>query len=121
MSNRKVLVMSVGGSPEPLIHSIDNIKPKLVYFIHSEKTLSVVDEINKNTKHKYDYLTKQVDNHESIEDAFEKSKEGSVLKLSNFFLFFYYFFLWIILILWTVASIFKSTMHFLFPNLFKPL
>lgn len=75
MSNRKVLVMSVGGSPEPLIHSIDNIKPKLVYFIHSEKTLSVVDEINKNTKHKYDYLTKQVDNHESIEDAFEKSKE----------------------------------------------
>lgn len=47
MSNRKVLVMSVGGSPEPLIHSIDNIKPKLVYFIHSEKTLSVVDEINK--------------------------------------------------------------------------
>ena len=67
--------MSVGGSPEPLIHSIDNIKPILVYFIHSEKTLSVVDEINKNTKHKYDYLTKQVDNHESIEDAFEKSKE----------------------------------------------
>ncbi len=50
MSNRKVLVMSVGGSPEPLIHSIDNIKPKLVYFIHSEKTLSVVDEINKKYK-----------------------------------------------------------------------
>lgn len=75
MNNGKVLVMSVGGSPEPLIHSIDNIKPILVYFIHSEKTLSVVDEINKNTKHKYDYLTKQVDNHESIEDAFEKSKE----------------------------------------------
>lgn len=75
MSNRKVLVMSVGGSPEPLIHSIDNIKPKLVYFIHSEKTLSVVDEINKNTKHKYDYLTKQVDNHESIEDAFENQKK----------------------------------------------
>lgn len=75
MNNKKVLVMSVGGSPEPLIYSIDNIKPKLVYFIHSDKTASVVDEINKNTKHKFDYLSKQVDNHESIEDAFEKSKE----------------------------------------------
>ena len=42
-------------------------------------------------------------------------------KTLKFFSFFYYFFLWIILILWTVASIFKSTMHFLFPNLFKPL
>ena len=85
MSNRKVLVMSVGGSPEPLIHSIDNIKPKLVYFIHSEKTLSVVDEINKNTKHKYDYLTKQVDNHESIEDAFEKSNDKSSSSLETDF------------------------------------
>lgn len=75
MSNRKVLVMSVGGSPEPLIHSIDNIKPKLVYFIHSEKTLSVVDEINKNTKHKYDYLTKQVDNHEVLKMHLKNQKK----------------------------------------------
>ena len=51
----------------------------------------------------------------------KKLKIRECPKTLKFFSFFYYFFLWIILILWTVASIFKSTMHFLFPNLFKPL
>ena len=74
LNNKKVLVMSVGGSPEPLIYSIDKIKPDLVYFIHSQKTLAIVEEINNTTKHNYEYLTKQVENHESIEEAYEKSK-----------------------------------------------
>ena len=39
MSNKKVLVMTVGGSPEPLIYSINEIKPDLVYFIHTKESL----------------------------------------------------------------------------------
>ena len=44
MVNKKILVISVGGSHEPIIKSIDNINPDAVYFLCSQKSS---DEIKK--------------------------------------------------------------------------
>ena len=34
--------MTVGGSPQPLIYSINNIKPDLVYFIYTKETFDCI-------------------------------------------------------------------------------
>ena len=39
MSKEKILILSVGGSEEPLIFSINTFKPDKVVFLHSTATL----------------------------------------------------------------------------------
>lgn len=74
MSNKKVLVMTVGGSPKPLIYSINEIKPDLVYFIHTKESFKSIDLIIHETKG-YKYVRKELKFHESLDEAYKVSKE----------------------------------------------
>ena len=88
---------------------------------NKDKLISSSKKLLKQAEDKPKKILKKI---ETLEEKLKESEKDIIRecpKTLKFFSFFYYFFLWIILILWTVASIFKSTMHFLFPNLFKPL
>ncbi|WP_298534912.1 hypothetical protein [uncultured Methanobrevibacter sp.] len=46
MSNKeKILILSVGGSPEPLIYSINDYQPDRIVFVHTPETLHYCGEI----------------------------------------------------------------------------
>ena len=72
----KALILSCGGSPEPLIFCIENFNPDFTYFLCSNdsigiaKDISIVCGLNENQ-----FNFKIVQNHESLEDAFAKSRE----------------------------------------------
>lgn len=72
----RALILSCGGSPEPLIFCIENIKPDLTYFLCSSDSVDiakgVINECNLNDNQ---YGIKVVKNHESLEDSFAKSRE----------------------------------------------
>lgn len=73
---QKALVLSVGGSEEPLIYSIEKFKPDFIYFLHSKDTRKSVDIILNNFD--YDssqYRLKELKNPESLEESFSKSRE----------------------------------------------
>lgn len=73
---QKALVLSVGGSEEPLIYSIERFKPDFIYFLHSKDTRKSVDIILNNFD--YDssqYRLKELKNPESLEESFSKSRE----------------------------------------------
>ena len=70
------LILSCGGSSEPLEYCIENMKPDLVYFLCSKDSLDIADAIEK----KYNSIANQfnvkvVENYESLEDSFAKSRE----------------------------------------------
>ncbi|MCI7291887.1 MAG: TIGR02710 family CRISPR-associated CARF protein [Methanobrevibacter woesei] len=73
---QKALVLSVGGSSEPLIYSIKTYKPDFIYFLHSKDTREHVDITLKEFD--YDssqYLLKELNNPQSLEESFSKSRE----------------------------------------------
>lgn len=73
---QKALVLSVGGSSEPLIYSIKTYKPDFIYFLHSKDTREHVDITLKEFD--YDssqYLLKELKNPQSLEESFSKSRE----------------------------------------------
>ena len=72
----KALILCCGGSPEPLEFCIENFQTDFYYFLHSNKSVDIANELVK----KYDiqpdkYSFKLVENHESLEDSFAKSRE----------------------------------------------
>lgn len=70
------LILSCGGSPEPLIYSINNIEPDFVYFLCSKESESEVEKIISDVNYPYDkFSIKIVENHESMDDSFAKSRE----------------------------------------------
>ena len=68
----KALILSCGGSSEPLQFCIDDFKPDFIYFLCSEGSQIIVDDINKNN---IEFKIKILKNHESLEDAFAFSCE----------------------------------------------
>lgn len=73
---KKALVLSVGGSEEPLIYSIKKFKPDFIYFLHSKDTKKSVDKIL--DEFDYDssqYSLKELNNEQSLEESFSKSRE----------------------------------------------
>lgn len=83
--SKNALVLSVGGTPDPLIWCINNLKPDFVYFIHSEKTLKDADTVLKEAEFSGEYKFKLVNNHEDLQESFAKSREVIVeLKRKNF-------------------------------------
>lgn len=75
MSDKKILVLSVGGSPEPLIISINTFKPDAVYFIHSKETLGTIKNVVSEVPFEFSYKTKLIENPESLQESFDKSRE----------------------------------------------
>lgn len=68
------LILTIGKATEPSIKRIKQLKPDLIYFIHSvkskENTLLIIEETGIDN-----YKFKLLDDHESVEDSFLKSLE----------------------------------------------
>lgn len=72
----KSLILSCGGSPEPLIFCINNYEPDFTYFLCSNNSVDVVQDIaNRCNLSEDQFKFKVVENHESLEDSFAKSRE----------------------------------------------
>lgn len=70
------LILSCGGSPEPLIFSIKNIKPDFVYFLCSDDSKKEVEDILIDANFsKENHDIKVVKDHESLDESFAKSRE----------------------------------------------
>lgn len=69
------LILSCGGSPEPLIYSIKNINPDFVYFLCSNDSKEEVTNIIKESEFSKEYDVKIVNDHESLDESFAKSRE----------------------------------------------
>ena len=75
------LILSCGGSPEPLIYSINKIEPDFIYFLCSEQSKEEAEKIiNDLIENDINYSNerfsiKTVENHESLDDSFAKSRE----------------------------------------------
>ena len=70
------LILSCGGSPEPLIYSINKIKPDFVYFLCSNDSESEVENILIETNFsKENHDIKIVRDYESLDESFAKSRE----------------------------------------------
>ena len=68
------LILTIGLATEPSIRRINTLKPDLVYFIHSKKSkenaLFIIEETGISN-----YLFKELEDHESVDDTFVKSLE----------------------------------------------
>ncbi len=72
----KVLILTVGGSNNPIIYSINKIKHDFIYFIHSKNSLKNVHEIVDNLNiDKSSYICKEIKGFESLEESYLSSKE----------------------------------------------
>lgn len=74
---KKALILTVGGSPEPLIYSIkrEDFRPDLIYFIPSEDTKEIVDKIISEIPYEFEYKCAEVEDEESLEKSFKKASE----------------------------------------------
>ena len=74
MENKIALILTIGLATEPSIKRINSLKPEIVYFIHSKKSkenaLFIIEETGISN-----YLFKELDDHESVDDSFIKSRE----------------------------------------------
>ena len=72
--NKTALILTIGLATEPSIKRINSLKPEIVYFIHSKKSkenaLFIIEETGISN-----FLFKELDDHESVDDAFVKSLE----------------------------------------------
>lgn len=74
--NSRALILSCGGSPEPLIFCIKDYKPDFIYFLCSHTSIDIADCIvNKLEIKDNKYNIKIVKNHESLDESFAKSRE----------------------------------------------
>lgn len=74
--NEKALILSCGGSPEPLIFCIEEYEPNFIYFLCSSTSSDIADSIvNKLNINGDQYNLKIVKNHESLDESFAKSRE----------------------------------------------
>lgn len=72
----RALILSCGGSPEPLIFCINDLKPDFIYFLCSNDSVDITDSIVKKCNIQDEqFNVKVVQNHESFEDSFAKSRE----------------------------------------------
>lgn len=69
------LILSCGGSPEPLIFSIKKLNPDYVYFLCSNDSKEEVANIIKESEFSKEYDIKIVKDHENLDESFAKSRE----------------------------------------------
>ena len=73
----KAMIVTVGGSPEPIVFSLNGEKPEMILFVVSENSRSQVEEqiVPKLERiPQYEYL--QVSNHEDIEVCYSEMRAG---------------------------------------------
>ena len=72
----KALILSCGGSPEPLKFCIADFEPDFTYFLCSSDSVDIAVNISKECNiDDNQFAVKVVSNHESLEDSFAKSRE----------------------------------------------
>ena len=72
----KALILSCGGSPEPLKYCINRFQPDFIYFLCSENSIDVALDITEELEIKQDqFAIKNVLNYESLDESFAKSRE----------------------------------------------
>jgi len=73
---KKAMLISVGGTPEPIIKSINTYSPDLVYFIPSQASITQIGEITAKTRITPAQIkTKIVEDHQSLVSAFKTASE----------------------------------------------
>lgn len=70
-----VLILTVGGSPEPLIKLIHETKPDIVYFLHSEKTTEQAESIQSQFSDDIQWKFKLLVEYQDIQATFDKATE----------------------------------------------
>lgn len=74
--NDRALILSCGGSPEPLIYCIKEYEPDFIYFLCSYNSKGIAEDIvNELSIPEDKYSLKMVKNHESLDESFAKSRE----------------------------------------------
>ncbi|KZX12091.1 TIGR02710 family CRISPR-associated CARF protein [Methanobrevibacter oralis] len=72
----RALILSCGGSPEPLIYCIKEYEPDFIYFLCSYNSKGIAEDIvNELSIPEDKYSLKMVKNHESLDESFAKSRE----------------------------------------------
>lgn len=72
---KKALILTLGGSPEPLIKSINELKPEKVFFICSNESVELVSIIKKAIKHEIIDKKHILDDYQSLIEIFMLSSE----------------------------------------------
>jgi CRISPR-associated protein (TIGR02710 family) len=73
---KKAMLISVGGTPEPIIKTINTYSPDLVYFMPSQSSITRIGEITAKTKLSPSQIkTKIVEDHQSLVSAFKTALE----------------------------------------------
>lgn len=74
-TNKKVLILTVGGSPNPLITSINNFEPDEIVFICSDRSVSLVEKgILDQTIKEYSVFFIERVNPDDVDQIFERSE-----------------------------------------------
>jgi CRISPR-associated protein (TIGR02710 family) len=77
MKRTKAMIMTLGGTIEPVIKSIKNHKPKYICIIASQDSINQISSISKEINKPITEIKKFiVDDHQSIEETFSKSNEA---------------------------------------------
>ncbi|AEE15341.1 CRISPR-associated protein, TIGR02710 family [Thermodesulfobium narugense DSM 14796] len=77
MRKAKAMIITLGGTPEPVIKSIKSHKPKYVSIIASQDSINQIIFITQETKNSTAKIKKFiVDDHQSIEETFCKANEA---------------------------------------------
>lgn len=78
---KNALIFTVGGVVEPTINQINESKPDFVYFIHSNESKKIADEIIQKTEI-FNYEFKLLDDFQSIDNCFIASLD-CIIELQN--------------------------------------
>ncbi len=69
---KKAMIISVGGTPEPIIKSINTYRPDIVHFMPSQSSITQIGEITTKTGISAAQIkTKILDDHQSLVSAFK--------------------------------------------------
>lgn len=74
-NNKTALILSVGGTPAPLITSIKYHKPDLICFLYTPETQKHIEEILKETHYTNDSENYEIENSDSLNEAYDKTRE----------------------------------------------
>ncbi|KAF5434830.1 CRISPR-associated protein [Candidatus Methanophagaceae archaeon] len=73
---KKAMIISVGGTPEPIIKSITTYRPDIVHFMPSQSSITQIGEITAKTGiSPVQIKTKILDDHQSLVSAFKTASE----------------------------------------------
>ena len=73
---KKAMIISVGGTPEPIIKSINTYRPDIVHFMPSQSSITQIGEITAKTGISPAQIkTKILDDHQSLVNAFKTASE----------------------------------------------